>query len=188
MAIENHLPTNARGSLVVPLGFAAQIKSLHDSQQEQTRRISELEAENRALKGMQDDLDRLVARVEQLERSNARFSDRRRAAVSHFLNLRTLHQDASNAFVIRTRDIQSDDLEGILCVFGTCQTTVMNDHHHALARIHANVQSGSYPPLYTQTGQSVSPTPLYYAYPTKYTSSGYCLAHTCPYPCRACGP
>jgi hypothetical protein len=70
-------------------------------------------------------IQELTSRIATLEREKAVLGAGRREAVSHLLNLRTRHLEASNAFIFRTADVREDDLEGVLVAWGTSMTTVM---------------------------------------------------------------
>jgi hypothetical protein len=169
------------------MGFGAQIKGLQETQREQAQRILDLETENKTLKTMRENTDKLAARVEVLEQRNADLNARRREAVSQFFNLRTLHQEASNAFHMRASDIQPDDLEGILCVYGTSTTTVLNHHQRAIGQMSSQMAMATHAPPVSQIQQPIGPTPLCYQYPPGYNGGGWCTAHGIPYPCRMCG-
>ncbi|KAF2129391.1 hypothetical protein P153DRAFT_375874 [Dothidotthia symphoricarpi CBS 119687] len=179
--------------MAMPMGFAAQIKVLQETQREQAERIAFLEQENAELKASED--QNLVARIDALERHNVHLTARRKEAVAQLLNLRTLHQEANNAFHLRSIDIQPDDLEGVLVVYGTSITSVVNHHQRALAHLSVGSQlaqtpmystTAPYPRYINQGCLPTSPMPIGYAYPAAYAQSGYCLAHNIPYPCRMC--
>lgn len=161
------------------MGFGAQIKALQETQLAQASRITSLELENATLKALTQRLSDLLARIELLEQQNAHLTTRRKEAVTQLMNMRTLHQEASNAFLVRASDIEPDDLEGMLGVYGTSVTTVLNLHQRALAQMR-NGQVGVY-------GAAGVGCPVGYAYPAGYGQSGYCLGHQIPYPCRVCG-
>ena len=166
------------------MGFGAQIKALQETQRTQASRIAALERENASLKASRAPPPSLLARIESLEQHNAHLTARRKEAVAQLLNLRTLHQEANNAFLVRASDIEPDDLEGMLGAYGTSMTTVVNQHQRALGQMRANAQV----PLYgVGVPQGVGCWPVSYAYPSSYTQSGYCRAHQLPYPCRVCG-
>ncbi|KAF1939820.1 hypothetical protein EJ02DRAFT_456583 [Clathrospora elynae] len=176
-------PPPTHTPMTVPMGFAAQLGALREGQREQAERIANLEKENKELKAAKDDM---LSRIHALEQHNAYFAARRREAVGQLSNLRTLHQEADNAFNMRTVDIQPDDLEGMLCVYGTMVTTAMNQHQRALGQMRANGQMPPYNTPISQCQQSVMPTALRYAYPPAYSQAGYCYAHNMPYCCRIC--
>lgn len=177
------MPSPFSAPLTIPMGFGAQIKALQESQRLQAERIAVLERENTSLKASKDVPSSLLARIEALEAHNAHLTTRRKEAVAQLLNLRTLHQEASNAFLVRASDIESDDLEGMLGVYGTSMTTVLNQHQRALGQMRAGQMHG-----YVAT--SAMPQGCYsvsYAYPPNYNLAGYCHAHRIGYPCRVCG-
>ncbi|KAF1841242.1 uncharacterized protein K460DRAFT_359755 [Cucurbitaria berberidis CBS 394.84] len=178
-------PTVPHVPIAIPMGFAAQIKALQESQRDQAERLSALEHDNASLQAFKDKTQALVARIEALEQHNAHLNARRKEAVSQLLNLRSLHQEADNAFQVRTLDIQPDDLEGMLCIYGTSITTVMSHHQRILAYLRTRSQVYTAPTPLVQ--QPIGPTPICYAYPPAYTQAGYCRAHTIPYWCRICG-
>ncbi|KAF2631269.1 hypothetical protein BU25DRAFT_386304 [Macroventuria anomochaeta] len=171
-------------TLTIPMGFGAQIKALQEGQRDQAERIAALERENAKLRASKEQPPDLLARIEALEQHNAHLTARRKEAVAQLLNLRTLHQEASNAFLVRASDIESDDLEGMLGVYGTSMTTVINQHQRALGQMRMNGQILAYA---TGVPQGVGCYPVNYAYPPNYNQSGYCHAHQLPYPCRVCG-
>ncbi|CAO2654587.1 Nn.00g113200.m01.CDS01 [Neocucurbitaria sp. VM-36] len=182
-------PSPPLAPMAVPMGFAVQIKALQDAQREQAERIAALEHENTTLLAAIDSTQDLRARIAALEQHNAVLKGRRKEAVAQLLNLRTLHQEASNAFQLRTLDVQDDDLEGMLCVYGTSVTTVMNHHQRVLAHLRASPQNqvATFTPPAPVMVQPMGPTPVRYAYPAPYSPAGYCKAHNIPYPCRMCG-
>jgi hypothetical protein len=171
-------PPAPNNPLPIPLGFGAQIKALQETQHHQALRIATLEQENTLLKTTSPSLSSLLARIEALEQQNAHLVARRKEAVTQLLNLRTLHQEANNAFAVRAVDIEADDLEGVLGLYGTSMTTVLNQHQRALGQMRAQWQGG---------GAAAGGWPVGYAYPVGYGQMGYCLAHQVAYPCRACG-
>ncbi|EDU42133.1 hypothetical protein PtrSN002B_011160 [Pyrenophora tritici-repentis] len=185
-------PTHA--PMTVPMGFGAQLRALQDAQREQTERIEVLERENAELKEYKDQvnaiLDRVQDRVHTLEQYSAYLASRRREVVSQLTNLRTLHQEADNAFQVRTADIQPDDLEGMLGSYGTMITTAMNHHQRVLGQMRMN---GQFPPYTTPLQHSqypqrmISAAPYHNQYPSAYSSYGYCYAHNMPYCCVVCG-
>ncbi|KAF3033182.1 hypothetical protein E8E12_002184 [Didymella heteroderae] len=179
--------------MTIPMGFGAQIKALQEAQREQADRINALERENAALKRSQQPSPDLFARIEALEAHNAHLTARRKEAVAQLLNLRTLHQESANAFLVRATDIEDDDLEGMLGVYGTSMTTVLNQHQRALGQMRMNGHMNA-PLAYgiAAGGPAGVPHaagcyPVSYAYPPTYNQTGYCHAHSQPYPCRVCG-
>lgn len=173
------------------MGFGAQIKALQDAQRSQAARIASLERENAELKASQQPSPALLARIEALEAHNVHLTARRKEAVAQLLNLRTLHQESANAFLIRASDIEDDDLEGMLGVYGTSMTTVINQHQRALGQMRMNGQMNASLAYGTGAPTGVSHGagcyPVSYAYPPNYNQAGYCHAHSLPYPCRVCG-
>ncbi|KZM23957.1 uncharacterized protein EKO05_0009340 [Ascochyta rabiei] len=178
-------PTTAPVSapLTIPMGFGAQIKALQEQQRQQADRIAVLEHKNALLQSSHPAPSTLLARIEALEQQNTHLTTRRKEAVTQLLNLRTLHQEASNAFLVRASDIEADDLEGMLGVHATSITTVLNHHQRALGQLRP---LGHMPPYGTAI-QGPGCYPVGYAYPTQYNQTGYCQAHHFPYPCRVCG-
>lgn len=170
------------------MGFGAQIKALQEIQHSQAERIAILERENAALKVTKDQPSPdLLARIKALEQHNTHLTTRRKEAVAQLLNLRTLHQEASNAFLLRASDIESDDLEGMLGVYSTSMTTVINQHQRALAQMRTGGHLAGLPAYGTGVPRGVGCYPVNYAYPPNYNQAGYCHAHHLPYPCRICG-
>lgn len=160
------------------MGFGAQIKALQEAQRSQADRIAMLERENTLLKASRAHSPDLLLRIEALEQHNAHLTARRKEAVAQLLNLRTLHQEANNAFAVRTTDIQPDDLEAMLAAYGTSMTTVLNQHARALGQMRSSGQLPAYgTPFLHVVG----------CYPPSYSQIGYCHAHQIPYPCGACG-
>jgi hypothetical protein len=185
-------PPTIHPPFTVPMGFAAQIRALQDVQREQADRIACLEKENMELKAFQASTQELLARIDALEQHNMHLTTRRRECVGQLLNLRTHHQDASNAFLLRSQDIQPDDLEGILSAYATSMTMVVNHHQRAFGQLrsgrnntmHQNYSMAAPGLPLTYATES---TPISYAYPPKYNPAGYCWAHHIPYCCHACG-
>ncbi|CAG5163510.1 uncharacterized protein ALTATR162_LOCUS6488 [Alternaria atra] len=172
---------------MVPMGFAGQLQAVKEVQQEQVERIAKLEQENADLKDFKLSVIDIADRIQALEQHKAYIAARRREAVGQLLNMRTLHQEADNAFQLRTSDMQPDDLEGILGVYGTMLTTTMNHHQRVLGQIRANGQFPAYTTPVQQTQQSVAvPMQYRYVYPPAYSEYGYCHAHNMPYCCRIC--
>jgi hypothetical protein len=185
-------PPPAPASIAVPMGFAGQLKAMQDAQRNQEDRIVALEKENDDLKTSQADIQVLMNRITTLEQHNAHLADRRREAVSQLLNLRTLHQEASNTFHLRSQDIQPNDLEGMIGVYANSVTTVMNHHQRVLGQLRANGQLSNYI-LQGAYGTCV-PTPMHMhpqqgrsLYPMAYNEAGFCRTHGAPYRCRICG-
>lgn len=182
----------AQPIFTVPMGFASQIRALQEAQRAQDDRIACLEKENMELKAFQASTQNLLARIATLEQHNMRLATRRRECVGQFRDLRTHHQDASNAFLLRAQDIQPDDLESMLAAYASSMTTVVNHHQHtfgqlrsgsnAMHRRHWSMSPPAPPPTY-----ATGPTPVSYAYPPRYNQVGYCWAHNIPYCCHACG-
>ncbi|KAF5847435.1 hypothetical protein GGP41_000166 [Bipolaris sorokiniana] len=94
--------------ITIPLGFAAQLRILQQTQRDDSLRISALESENSSLKTL---TATLTSHIEALEAHNAYLVSRRRELVSQLINLRTLNQEADNMFQMRSVDIQGEDLE-----------------------------------------------------------------------------
>lgn len=104
-------------------------------------------------------------------------------------NLRTLNHEADSAFHARTRDMQQDDLEGMLAIHGTTISTVLNHHQHVLAHLKKASMAMLYPPPIPLFQQPVGPPPTQQpAYPAAYNQGGNCHAHGIQYQCRMCGP
>jgi hypothetical protein len=173
--------------MTVPMGFAGQLRTLQEAQRDQAERIARLEQENAELKIFKDSMSNVLARIEELEQYNAYLAARRREAVGQLNNLRTLNQEADNAFQMRTSDIQPEDLEGMLCVYGIMLTTAMNHHQRALGQMRANSQLPAYAAPLPQGQQAIMPMPYRHVYPPAYHQNGYCVAHNMPYCCRMCG-
>jgi hypothetical protein len=175
-------PTTA--PLTIPMGFSAQIKALQESQRTQALRLTTLEHENAILKVSTPHFPDLLARIEALEQQNVHLTARRKEAVAQLLNLRALHQEATNAFLVRASDMEADDLEGMLGVYGTSMTSVLNHHSRALGKLCALGHGALYG---VAVLQDQGRCPVGYAYPLNYSQAGYCHAHQIPYPCRICG-
>ncbi|EUC42291.1 hypothetical protein COCMIDRAFT_67431, partial [Bipolaris oryzae ATCC 44560] len=171
-------PPSIQIPFTVPLGFAAQLRVLHQIQLDHSLRILALESENSSLKTLTTDL---TSRIEALEAHNAHLAARRRELVSQLNNLRTLNQEADNAFQMRSADIQGGDLEGMLAVHSAMVATAVNHHQRALAQLRAGMQGGV--AVYGQQGQGG----VRYAYPPGYSELGYCFQHNMPYCCQVCG-
>ena len=180
--------TNQGGTqIIVPMGFAAQLRAVQEAQQEQADRIAKLEQENADLKDFRDSVLAITDRVLALEQREAYRAARRREAVGQLGNMRTLHQEADNGFLLRTTDMQQDDLEGMLGAYGTMLTTVMNNHQHVLGQMRTNGQFPAYAIPGPQTQRVVAPMQHRHAYPPAYSKHGHCYAHNMPYWCRVCG-
>lgn len=177
-------PTSA--PLTIPMGFGAQIKALQEAQRSQAERIAYLERENALLKASSPQRSSLASRISALEAHNAHVTARRKEAVAQLLNLRTLHQEASNAFLVRASDIEADDLEGMLGVYGTSITTVLNQHQRALAQLRA-ASLGPVLPHCVAAPSGAGCWPVGYAVSPGYNQTGVCHARQVPYPCRVCG-
>ncbi|KAL1798553.1 hypothetical protein ACET3X_002590 [Alternaria dauci] len=171
---------------MVPMGFAAQLRAVQEAQQEQAERIAKLEQENADLKASEQMVIDVADRIRAFEQHEAYVAARRREAVSQLLNMRTLYQEADNAFQLRTLDMQPDDLEGMLGVYGTLLTTTMNHHQRVLGHMCANGYLPTYATPIAQTHQAIVPMQYRHAYPPGYSDIGYCYAHNMPYHCRVC--
>jgi hypothetical protein len=171
---------SAPAPIAIPIGFAGQLRSLQEHQRKQDARIAALEQENAKLSASRTNEPILLARIAALEQHNATLTARRRETVSQLLNLRTLHQDADNTFQLRSQDIHPDDLEGMVAVYASSATTVMNHHQRVLAQMRVQNQQCA-PAMYYQ------PQPPRSMFPMAYTEAGYCHAHNVPYWCRICG-
>ncbi|KAH7394886.1 hypothetical protein DE146DRAFT_764497 [Phaeosphaeria sp. MPI-PUGE-AT-0046c] len=169
----------------MPMGFAGQLKAIQDNQRHQEQRITELELENAQLRASQTRThEDLLARIIAVEEHNTNQGARRREAVSQLLNLRTHHQEAANAFQLRSQDIQPENLEGMFVVYANSVTTVMNHHQRVLSQLRSYNGSN---PTYATHISTMHPQNVHGAYPTAYTAAGYCRAHNIPYYCRTCG-
>jgi hypothetical protein len=178
-------PPNLGPITTMPMGFGAQLKIIQDNQHRQEQRITELEHENAQLRASQTkSQEEMLARITALEEQDANHAARRREAVSQLLNLRTHHQEAANAFQLRSQDIQPDDLEGMLSVYANSVTTVMNHHQRVLGQWRSY---NGLNPTYSTQFPAMHPQQVHGAYPMAYTAQGYCRAHNVPYWCRACG-
>ncbi|KAF1362711.1 hypothetical protein EJ07DRAFT_106424 [Lizonia empirigonia] len=179
-------PPPISAPLTIPMGFGAQIKALQEAQRSQAERIAYLERENALLKATSPQHSSLAARISALEAHNAHLTARRKEAVAQLLNLRTLHQEASNAFLVRASDIEADDLEGMLGVYGTSMTTVLNQHQRALGQLRAG-GSAALQAYCVAAPSGGGCWPVSYAFSPGYNQTGVCHAHQVPYPCRVCG-
>jgi len=173
-------------SFAVPLGFSGQLRALQDAQKEQGDRIAELERENAQLKSSQPDFKDLLARIDALEQHNIHLAARRREAVSQLLTLQPLHQEAGNAFQIRSHDIEADDLEGLLPVYANSVTTALNHQQRALGQLRSNGAGTTACPTPMYNGmppaQFVMRPPMVHSpFPMAYDEAGYCRAHRVPY-------
>jgi hypothetical protein len=187
-APESAQTTNQEGTrIIVPMGFAAQLRAVQEAQQEQADRIAKLEQENADLKDFRDSVVAITDRVLALEQREAYRAARRREAVGQLGNMRTLHQEADNGFLLRTTDMQQDDLEGMLGAYGTMLTTAMNNHQHVLGQMRTNGQFPAYTTPVPQTQRILLPIQHRHAYPPEYSEYGFCHAHNMPYCCRVCG-
>ncbi|KAH7068947.1 hypothetical protein BKA63DRAFT_98241 [Paraphoma chrysanthemicola] len=211
MAVEISSPQNRKSSptskppsastlkatIQVPMGYATQMKFLLDQQSKQHDRIAELEQENDELRTLKDTQKSLLDRIDTLEQRDRNLNARRRECVGQLLNLRTMNQEASNAFDLRAQDIQPDDLEGVLMAYATSITSILNHHQRVFGQMRANSQLPTYtmaPP--TIMSVPVAPMPQlqqatktlpHLPYPPLYTPQGWCRAHNMPYRCRICG-
>jgi hypothetical protein len=187
-APESAQTTNQEGTrIIVPMGFAAQLRAVQEVQQEQSDRIAKLEQENTDLKHFRDSVVAITDRVLALEQREAYRAARRREAVGQLGNMRTLHQEADNGFMLRTTDMQQDDLEGMLVAYGTMLTTAMNNQQHVLGQMRTNGQFPAYTTPVPQTRRILSPMQHRHVYPPEYSQHGFCHAHNMPYCCRVCG-
>ncbi|KAJ5032205.1 hypothetical protein J3E74DRAFT_434109 [Bipolaris maydis] len=130
---------------------------------------SALERETSSLKAL---TATLTARIEALEAHNAYLASRRRELVAQLNNLRTLNQQADNAFQMRSVDIQPDDLERMLSLHSAMVTTALRASMHVGAAA-----------VYAKQGQGG----VRYTYPPAYSEQGYCFQHNMPYCCQVCG-
>lgn len=184
------LPPPLPNTLAIPMGFGAQIRALQECQHAQNLRISTLERENTELKACKPPPRHLLARIDALEAYNAHLVARRKEAVAQLLALRTLHQESANAFLVRAADVECDDLEGMLGVYGTAMTTVLNQHQRALGQMRFHDRMYAYPAaagIPQGVAHGAEGYGCSYAYPPCYSQSGYCHAHQQPYACRVCG-
>ncbi|KAI4677076.1 uncharacterized protein J4E88_006883 [Alternaria novae-zelandiae] len=172
--------------MIVPLGFAAQLRAVQEAQQEQAERIAKLEQENADLKDFAKRIVDIADRVQALEQREAYRAARRREAVGLLSNMRTLHQEADNGFQQRTVDMQPDDLEGMLGAYGIMLTTAMNNHQRMLGQMRANGQFPAYTTPVPQTRQVLAPVQRLHVHPPAYSEPELCYAHRLPY-CRVCG-
>lgn len=184
--------------IVIPMGFSGQLKALQETQKEQAERIVALERENAELKASQMTIRDLLARIDALEQYNFQLAARRRECVSQLLTCRPLHQDAANAFHVRSQDIQPEDLESMLSVHTNAVTMALNHQQRALGQL----RSGGYGPQgpgascppthypgapYPPGASHMRPPPMRIDYPLAYDENGKCRAHQVPYWCRICG-
>jgi hypothetical protein len=96
------------------MGFAGQLRAIQDAHRAQIDRIATLEKQNAELKSSQADMQDLFTRITAMEEYNENLAARRREAVGQLLNLRFLHQEAGNAFILRSQNIQPDNFEGMV--------------------------------------------------------------------------
>lgn len=151
-------------------------------------------------------------RVAALESANAALSSRRREVVTQFTQLQSLHQEAANAFQIRSQDVGPEDIEGILGVWAGSVNLSLNHHQRILGRV---VQGGglqigqtgglglpvgysqwygvpngmqeyAQAPQIQQVGGQVGQQGEW-QYPAAYSEQGYCRSHRIPYACHMCG-
>lgn len=174
------------------------LSALQHALHEQSLRIASLEHIKQDNIRLSHELEEARSRIEMLEQHNADLAARRREAVAQFLNMRPLYHDSANAFETRARDIEADDLESMLCVYGSTSMTVANAQQRAIAALNQQV-GGHLQPLYygqqtnyQESGGRGPPShertaPTGYAYPSAYMQNGYCRAHLMPYRCRTCG-
>jgi hypothetical protein len=176
--------------MTVPMGFAAQIRALQVAQREQAVRLATLEQENADLKAFKESAQDFFDRIDALEQQNTHLATRRRECVAQLLNLRTLHQEASNAFDLRAQDIQPDDLEETLTAYTTSITSVVNHHQRAIGALRSkhHVMPSYAPHVYALSAQYPNtPTQMSYPYPLLYNQWGYCRVHNAHYRCQICG-
>ncbi|USP78899.1 hypothetical protein yc1106_06173 [Curvularia clavata] len=181
------MPQPEQLAIGVPLGFAAQLRAVQQTQREQAERIAILESENAKLKeNLEVKITDLVVRVENLEQHKELLTVRRKELVTLLSNLRTLHLDADNAFQMRAVDIQPDDAEGMLGLCNTQIITTMSHHQRAIAQLRVTTQLQTYPMYHQQARPPVMPPRTSGRYPHWYGREGYCLEHGTPYQCFTC--
>ncbi|EOA87616.1 uncharacterized protein SETTUDRAFT_161147 [Exserohilum turcica Et28A] len=145
--------------------------------------ITRLEQESAELKHAQNEMTDCIR---MLEHHNAQLGARRKELVAQLSNLRTLNQDADNAFLMRKVDVEPDNLEAMLGIHNTMITTAINHQQHMLAQFRARHQAPVYV-AHAPQYQAPVPAPAYrHAYPAGYSEHGYCYAHNSPYCCRIC--
>jgi hypothetical protein len=179
------IPTPAPSPTHLPSDLATRLQALEETQHKQEARITMLEHENAELKTNESKVAELLAHITTMEQFIANMAARRREAVSQLLNHRTLHQAASNAFQLRSQDIQPDDLEGVLVAYANSVSAVLNHHQHAIGQLGSNSQYAPHAMPATNVQLSARG---YGSYPRTYTGAEWCHAHHCSYPCRICGP
>ncbi|KAF1924282.1 uncharacterized protein M421DRAFT_424920 [Didymella exigua CBS 183.55] len=167
----------------IPMGFSAQIRLLRETQLSQAHRISALEHENSLLKASLSHScsSETQARISALEAHNTYLLARRTEAVTQLLNLRTLHQESANAFLVRAGDVGEDDFEGMLGVWATSVTTLLNVQQRALGMVSARGQMSVFGGVHGAAGCGLGYAWMGGAW------VGWCYAHSLPYPCRVCG-
>jgi NADP-dependent 3-hydroxy acid dehydrogenase YdfG len=174
------------------MGFAGQLRAIQDAHRAQIDRIATLEKQNAELKSSQADMQDLFTRITAMEEYNENLAARRREVVGQLLNLRSLHQEAGNAFILRSQDIQPDDFEGMVQVYASSVMTVMNHHQRVLGQLSVNGQIQNYASQSSYAACASNGTYTHHqqanaVYPTAYNQAGYCRAHGVPYCCRICG-
>ncbi|KAF2032450.1 hypothetical protein EK21DRAFT_60733 [Setomelanomma holmii] len=187
--------SRSRSAIIVPMGYATQMRAMQDHQCKQEDRIAALEKENAELKSFKENHKDMADRVHALEQHDRNLAARRRECVSQLLNLRTMNQEASNAFDLRAQDIQPDDLEGVLMAYATSITSVLNHHQRVFGQMRANGQLPTHTmaPPSIPVAQVLQAAPImqtalpHFPYPPAYTPHGWCRAHNAPYRCRICG-
>jgi hypothetical protein len=198
LTIKLPVATPVKATIQVPMGYATQMRVVQDLQSKQQDRIAELEQEMAELKSLKESHQVLVDRIDALEQRDRNQTVRRRECVGQLLNLRTMNQEASNAYDLRAQDIQPEDLEGVLMAYATSITSVLNHHQRVFAQMRANGQIPTYtmvPPSIVpgqagqvpQAQQLVQPALPHLPYPPLYTPQGWCRAHGIPYRCHICG-
>ncbi|KAH9881797.1 hypothetical protein J1614_000968 [Plenodomus biglobosus] len=176
------------------------LATLQNTINAQAARIASLERTEQDNVRLSRELGEARDRIEAIERHHACLHARRREAVAQFLNMRPLHYESANTFEMRARDIQLDDLESMLTLYGNTVMTVINAQQRAIAFLSQRVQQQTPEPSlrFLQTSQYAVPstsatqpvdraTPISYAYPAGYMQNGYCLSHRMAYPCSTCG-
>lgn len=159
------------------------VSRLDDGILRQGEYITRLEQESAELKHAQNEMTDCIR---MLEHHNAQLGARRKELVAQLSNLRTLNQDADNAFLMRKVDVEPDNLEAMLGIHNTMITTAINHQQHMLAQFRARHQAPVYV-AHAPQYQAPVPAPAYrHAYPAGYSEHGYCYAHNSPYCCRIC--
>lgn len=136
-------------------------------------------------------LSALKSRIEALESHTNHLTHRRREAVATLLSLRTLHQESANAFQVRAEDVQDDDLESMLGVWGTSIVTVLVGVQMALGQMRGAYRGGVMGMVGGAGTMAVgavggSMGEGGWVYPRGYAANGYCVAHRVAYRCRVC--